>query len=288
MFNNFCPVCNSLMNSGLKNWHWECAKCGYEKADFEPAINEALAHDLINEPSREKGLRSLRIQNFSRLLQAIVREGYGAGRLLDVGCAHGWFLEAAQKRGFQALGIEPDLTVFKTTAKRGLSIRQGFFPDILASNEQFDVIVFNDVFEHIPNLSAVLAGCRNHLKPEGVLVLNLPSSSGIFYKVARVLSRVNINNFFERLWQKGLPSPHLHYFNSNNLQLLLQSNGFEEVVTGRLSTVQLKGLFTRISYTKDSAFPVRLLICLLVGVAFPLIMLMPSDIIYSISKKNYI
>lgn len=286
MLDKFCPVCSSLMSKGLQSWHSECWRCGYQKSDFEPAINEASAHEQIDERFRKKGLRSLRIENFNKLLQSIANTLTSRGLLLDVGCAHGWFLDAAQKRGFQVLGIEPDLSVSKVAAQRGLPIRQGFFPDVLEENEQFDVIVFNDVFEHIPDVVAALHGCRHHLKPEGVLVLNLPSSSGLFYKVARLLSKLGVNSFFERLWQKGFPSPHLHYFNLQNLSKLLRNNGFEDVAMGRLSTVQLKGLFTRISYAKEHVFPVRVLICLSVAFFLPLMRLMPSDIIYLISKKS--
>ena len=274
------------MNNGLQAWHWECPKCGYENAELEPAINQTIAHEQIDEQSREKGLRSLRIDNFNKLLQAIVKNGQNSGTILDVGCAHGWFLEAAKNNGFEVLGIEPDLNVYKATSERGLPVRQGFFPGALSANEKFDVIVFNDVFEHIPDVEAVLAGCRAHLNAGGMLVLNLPSSQGVFYKLARLLSRLGFNGFFERLWQKGLPSPHLHYFNSKNLHRLLQDNDFEVVAAGRLSTLRLKGLFTRVSYTGDHSLPVRLLICLAVALAFPILLLMPSDIIYSLSNKK--
>lgn len=286
MVNNHCPVCNSLMSKGLQYWHWECASCGYENADFAPAINDTHAHEQLDEQFREKGLQPLRIDNFNKLLRAIVENKASSGSILDVGCAHGWFLEAAKSNGFRVLGIEPDLNIYRATSQRDLPVRQGFFPDVLAANEQFDVIVFNDVFEHIPNIKNVLSGCTEHLWSNGILVLNLPSSSGIFYKLSRLLCKLGFNSFFERLWQKGLPSPHLHYFNSRNLKLLLQANGFEVVTAGELSTIRLKGLFTRVSYTGNHPLPVRLIVCLMIALATPIILAMPSDIIYVISNKN--
>jgi 2-polyprenyl-3-methyl-5-hydroxy-6-metoxy-1,4-benzoquinol methylase len=271
------------MGRGLEPWHWECPKCGYESAELEPAINKMIAHAQIDELFREKGLRSLRIANFNKLLKAIESNGRKSGSLLDVGSAHGWFMEAAKKRGFQIFGIEPDSTLYNKTCQRGFSVRQGFFPEILTANEQFDVIVFNDVFEHIPDVKAVLAGCRAHLRPGAMLVLNLPSSTGMLYKVARLLSRLGVNSFFERLWQKGLPSPHLHYFSSTNLHTLLQENGFQVVAAGRLSTLSLNGLFTRISYAGKYPLPVRLLVFLALALALPILAFMPKDIIYALS-----
>lgn len=285
MSEKYCPVCKSRMSVGLADWHQECPNCSYESAELKPAINENIAHKNIDESSRENGLRSLRVANFATLLRSI-KKVKDSGKLLDVGCAHGWFLDAAKENGFDVLGIEPDQQVFNATVQRGLPAREGFFPDILSSNEQFDVVVFNDVFEHISDLNGLLAGCRNHLKPDGVLVLNLPSSKGVFYKFSRLLSKIGLNSFFERLWQKDLPSPHLHYFNLINLNKLLRNNGFEPVASGRLSTLRLKGLFTRISYTGNHSLFVRLMVYFVVTLALPVLYIMPSDIIYTIAKKN--
>lgn len=282
----YCPVCISKMRTGLAIWHFECPVCLYEGSELKPGINKKIAHQQIDEQWRGSGLRSLRIENFNTLLKAIRASGKSSGKLLDVGCAHGWFLEAAEKSGFQVQGIEPDLSIFNATCQRGLPVRCGFFPETLSASERYDVIVFNDVFEHVPDLSAILAGCNDHLKSDGVLVLNLPSSSGIFYNLSRFLSRIGVHSFFNRLWQKDLPSPHLHYFNLNNLHWLLQKNGFEPVDYGRLSTLRFKGLFARISYTGKKSLPVRLLIYLVVVSLLPVLLKMPSDIVYSISKKN--
>lgn len=285
MYENSCPVCNTTMKNSLKIWHWECTKCGYEKSDFEPAINNKIVHKKIDEQQREKGLRTLRIENYGKLLDAIEKIRPASGQLLDVGCAHGWFLESAKNRGFDTLGIEPDQQ-FIATAPHGIAIRQGFFPEILEETAQFDVIVFNDVLEHMPHVKAVLSGCRKHLKPGGVLVINLPSTSGMFYNVARLLSKFGISSFFSRLWQEGFPSPHLHYFNPTNLRLLMQSNGFVEVTNGRLPTLRLRGLFARVSHTGGHSLLVSLGVTFLAAVAIPIISLMPGDIIYSISRHD--
>lgn len=284
----YCPICRSRMSAGLAGWHQECPRCLYESADLKPAINEHVARKNIDENSRENGLWSLRVANFASLLRAIKESGRDSGKLLDVGCAHGWFLDAAKENGFDVLGIEPDIQVSNATSQRGLPVRQGFFPEILSSNEQFDIIIFNDVFEHIPDLSRLLAGCRNHLQPDGLLVLNLPSNEGGIYRVSRLLTKIGFNSFFERLWQKGLPSPHLHYFNLINLNELLRNNGFQSIASGRLPALRLRGLFTRISYTGNHSLFIRLLVYFVVVLAMPFLYVMPGDIIYTIAKNNKI
>lgn len=285
MTKEVCPVCRNKLSVGYQEWHLLCSHCEYEKANLQPTINLNSAHQLIDEHSREVGLKKLRISNFKLLLADIKSLKPEGGRMLDVGCAHGWFLDVA-KNDFDVLGVEPDEYVYDATSRRGLSVRKGFFPDVLDDAEKFDVIVFNDVMEHIPNIESILASCGQRLHKNGLLVLNLPNSRGVFYRLSKIFCRFGFAAFFDRLWQKDLPSPHLHYFNLSNLMALLVSNGFSPEIKGSLSTLGLAGLYTRISYTGNHNFISRIFIYVGVAILLPLLKVLPSDIIYVIAKKN--
>ena len=280
-----CQICTSPLLVGVEEWHFVCRRCGYEKAAFSPSINDEVLHSKIDEQARESGLKSLRQSNFKRLVDVLQTVHPKAETLLDVGCAHGWFVEAAS-RSFNVLGIEPDQAVYASTSSRGLPVRLGFFPDALEADERFDIIVFNDVFEHIPDSEAILRACHEKLNENGVLLLNLPSSSGFFYKLSKLFHRIGLSSFFDRLWQKGMPSPHLHYFNTKNLSDFLGDNGFETVKDGSLPTLQLAGLYTRISCSGDMNFLKSLAICACVAVALPIIRIFPSDIVYVVARKK--
>ena len=147
-------------------------------------------------------------------------------QLLDVGCAHGWFIERASSR-FDVTGIEPDAGVAAATRARGLPVRSGFFPDVLGPDECFDVIVFNDVLEHIPDINTTLVACWQHLAPGGCVIVNAPSSRGLLYRLSVLLARTGLGRAFDRMWQLGFPSPHVHYFATTNLVLLAHKAGFE-------------------------------------------------------------
>lgn len=280
-----CPVCNSELSVGHYSWHSLCRSCDYEKANLQPTINSHLSHQLIDENARETGLRELRISNFKKLLAKIKLLKPNGGRLLDVGCAHGWFLETA-KNDFEVLGLEPDKSVFDATFRRGLPVRMGYFPEALDESERFDVIIFNDVIEHIPDIKQVLASSHQYLHKDGLLVLKLPSSNGFFYRLSNIFSRLGFSGSFERLWQKNLPSPHLHYFNLSNLVSLLKSNGFDTKISGDLSTLRLAGLYTRVSYTGNLNVIARMIICASVVLFLPLLKILPSDIVYVISVRK--
>lgn len=284
MTNSTCPVCSSNLSAGVQSWHYKCRACLYEKSNLQPSINETSSHKLVNEPEREAGLREIRMGNFRQLLREIVLLKPSGGTLVDVGCAHGWFLEAA-KTQFNVLGIEPDEAVFNVTAGKGLPVRKGYFPDALEAGEAFDVIVFNDVVEHIPKIEEVLKACHERLNGDGLLVLNLPSSDGIFYQISRIFTKVGKFSFFERLWQKGLPSPHVHYFNAKNISELLTKSGFVTIKSGTLPTLGLHGLYTRISNAGKISIASRIFIYCVVAASLPILRLLPSDIVYVIGRK---
>jgi SAM-dependent methyltransferase len=281
-----CIVCGNPQTLGLAGWHARCPGCSYESAALAVAINDAAAGEPVDEQERELGLKALRLENFRTIVELAERFAPSGGRrLLDVGSAHGWFLEAAQAR-FAVLGIEPDRVVGTKAAARGLPVRPGFFPDALHEGEQFDVIVFNDVIEHIPDIGAALEACEQRLNPGGILVLNLPNSRGFFYRLSKLIARVGWEAPFDRLWQKGLPSPHVHYFNDFNLAQLVGAHGFERVHSAELPALRAKGLLERLRcagnisavslYTQYAA-----IMC-----AIPVLRLFPSDIIVGIFRKK--
>lgn len=244
-----CCVCASPMASALPQrlpWVLRCPSCGTWASTLDVRINEATHRDL-DEDLREDGLRELRHRNNELILDrvAAVRAVAGA-RLLDVGAAHGWFVSAAAARGATALGIEPDEDVAARSEPGGGELRVGFFPDALEAGEQFDVISFNDVLEHLPDPSSVIAECARRLVPGGVLVLNLPTSTGLLFKIAKLSARMGATALLARLWQAGLPSPHLWYFDPRGLTRLAERHGFDVVHEGRLPAVSRRGLWGRV------------------------------------------
>ena len=285
MNNNVCPVCRGKLSVGVQAWHFTCHSCKYEKGNLDPVINELSPHKLVNETVRETGLRDIRVSNFQKLINVISALKPSGGKLVDVGCAHGWFVEEAMSR-FETLGVEPDEAVFNATSARGLPVRQGYFPDALKDGEMFDVIVFNDVIEHIPDIGKVLSECYSRLNSGGLLVVNLPSSDGVFYKISRLFSGLGKFRYFERMWQKDLPSPHVHYFNSKNLSELLAKNSFATIKTGTLPTLGLSGLYSRISCAGNLGKFSTVVIYCAVACAIPVLRLLPSDIVYVVAKKE--
>lgn len=282
-----CIVCYSPLKAGLSPWHHTCPACAYESAELAVAINQPAEHAEIDEDVREVSLKALRQENF-RTVVALTRQ-FAAPRarsLLDVGSAHGWFLETAAGT-FDVVGIEPDEAVATRATARGLPTKIGYFPHALAEVEHFDVIVFNDVIEHIPDIRTALRDCHQRLTPDGTLVLNLPSSRGLFYRLSKLFARVGLHGPFGRLWQKGMPSPHVHYFNPANLTKLVEREGFALRHSTELAAVKKDGLWQRLTVF-GNVHPLKAALQY-AGIRWgllPLMGLFPSDIIVCIFRKR--
>jgi SAM-dependent methyltransferase len=166
-----------------------------------------------------------------------------------------------------------------------LPVREGYFPDALREGERFDVIVFNDVIEHIPDIHAALAACHARLIEEGILILNLPNSAGFFYRLSKLFSKVGWPGPFDRLWQKDLPSPHVHYFQPGNLARLVGKHGFVQVHSQELPSLRAKGLLERMRCAGNIAGPALYLQYAAVLCTIPLLRAFPSDIVVSVFRK---
>jgi SAM-dependent methyltransferase len=201
----------------------------------------------LDEAQRQRSLKELRRSNASVIVKEIVsRVESKHPTLCDVGTAYGWFLESAQAAGIESLGIEPEVAVAKSAIQNGLAVRVGEFPSCLTSTEQFDVLTFNDVFEHLANPVQVLESCRTHLRPRGLLVLVLPSSHGFLFRLARVLRGLGIRKPWDRLWQRSFPCPHAHYYSPSGLNTLLVTQGFQLEYAADLPSFHYHGLWNRI------------------------------------------
>ena len=223
-----CPACQNRLQTGLYPWHLVCSACSYEGSSLLVDIDVHGDREVLDETLREEGLSDLRQSNF-RMLAAELDETLNppAGTsptLLDVGCGHGWFLKATSPH-FTGLGIEPDARVAEMATAQGVQVRRGFFPDVLEANERFDVISFNDVMEHIPNVNAAFDACVQHLKPGGRILVNSPARTGVLYRISKLMNRLGMRGSFERMWQKDFPSPHVHYFDDDSIRAIGQRAG---------------------------------------------------------------
>lgn len=269
-----CEVCGARMQD-ISSWVKTCKTCGYQKSTLTPSEGTGIP-----------GLEELRRENYEDLLDRLEATQRIRGQtLLEVGSAWGWFLEAAARRGAVVHGIEPERANAATTRAKGFAVENGFFPDDLQAKGPYDLIVFNDVFEHLPNPSAAIRHVEDLLAPGGLAVINYPSSSGTLFHIATLMDKAGMEGPLERLWQKGLASPHVSYFNPKNIRLLVSRHtSMEHEQTFPLKSVSREGLITRVS-ASHTGLTGGLMVAALWGLSY-LLPHLPEDIQVSIFRKN--
>jgi 2-polyprenyl-3-methyl-5-hydroxy-6-metoxy-1,4-benzoquinol methylase len=196
-----------------------------------------------------ESVETVRKKNFTSICAFIKQNFPLCNTILDVGCSYGIFLDIARGMGLAPTGLEPDAHLAAHCRARGFEVLDGFFPGADAlSGKLYDVIIFNDSFEHIPNPQRVIEGLKERLNPaHGIVIINIPTSGGLMFQSALLLMRLGIRAPFDRMWQKGFTSPHLHYFNKHNLRMLVERNGFTQRHTAPLPFYTIKGLWKRLT-----------------------------------------
>lgn len=285
VFGEACAVCGGTMRPYRHDWLRRCEGCGVLNAALDIAIPDRPGAGELDEALREDGLAAVRDRNNAALLERLKTLKPPPARLLDVGCGPGFLLGAGQARGYAAEGVEPDANTAPAAGSRGARVRHGYFPAALEPGERFGAIVFNDVLEHIPDLHGTMAACAEHLEPGGVLVLNCPDRRGLFFRVAALADRLGMPGAYDRLWQKGLPSPHVWYFTPANLAQAATAVGLQPVGELRLETVALKGLWSRIRYVKGQPLAVSVAAWLFAVATWPLARVAPADAVACFFRK---
>lgn len=249
--NYFCPICNGKIFKKISNWTYYCAECNYWTAFLDRNI-ESYDDNVFKEPKDKNQtisfLDDVRIKNFSLILNylSLIRKNEKLS-ILDIGCATGLFLKLAKKRGFEVLGVEPNTTMSRIAVKRKLNVRAGYFPRVLSKNEKFDVITLNDVFEHIEDLGSLLIDIKKHLNHKGILIINLPNSDGVLFRLGLILAKIKMPSLWNRLWQIMFYTPHLHYFNDTSLNLLLTKYRFRPISAKcDMNFISYSGLWRRV------------------------------------------
>ncbi|MGE5594724.1 MAG: class I SAM-dependent methyltransferase [Hyphomicrobiales bacterium] len=206
---------------------WRCAYCDLVSVRDMPRLEDLHAvygeAYFRNARSEETGYEDYEqdryciVKTARRRLDTIERYRRPPGRLLDVGCALGFFADTARKRGWDAEGIDiSEHAVSYARTELGLPARQGVLRDAGYEPASFDVITMWDVIEHVTDPVAELRLVHGILRDEGLLVISTPDVGS---PVARLTG--------SRWMGYKLALEHLYYFDRKTIRLALEKAGFE-------------------------------------------------------------
>jgi len=206
----------------------ECSKCGFKLHNPQIDLKEAA---LLYEKFRDASLRGeTPDQYFDRIVNLPDCESENHkkiewlkeylpnlkkdGRILDIGCGGGVFLHrfSTHYPTWSLFGVEPT-TEFSELAKRrtGANIVSGNY-EFGLFEESFDLIVINQVLEHVLDVHTFLSNVHKELSVDGACYLEVPDVSD-FDELPE-----NHDRFLMQ---------HLWFFDESSLTALLVRSGYK-------------------------------------------------------------
>lgn len=248
-----CPVCGAMERELLftqKNWSvYKCNACGLGVLDPRPSSEELtdLYRDSYFVGHYDAGLVPGTEAMRKRLSQESHRIRFlkplkKTGRILDIGCGRGYFLLACREQGYDVQGfdISEDGAVYVRNTL-GIPVQTGTLVGAF-EDASFDVITMWHSLEHTPDPARYLEAAGRWLRPDGVLVIDVPNYTGTDARLQW------------QTWEHWDLPYHLLHFTPKALDTLLGSHGFSvvrrknyhsDVIKDRLGKVPLLKLVAR-------------------------------------------
>jgi len=225
-----CPLCCGL---GLKMLAahkgkrlMNCAGCSASFVLPQPTSAALCAHfekvPELSDATLEARFERNREQVLARVAGCI-QSFKKWGRILDVGCATGFFLaNFFSQTNWELCGVDLSPQAVEKALARGIQARQGSILGATLAPHSFDVITIIDTFYYFQNPQYVLTAFHRALKGDGILVLELPLAESRIWRTSHCLGK-----FLSRARRNLLEtSDHLFYYNPRSVQLLLEKCGF--------------------------------------------------------------
>ncbi len=166
-------------------------KCGYHKNGYVDYVGDEPGHK----------------RTAARVVRFMERHVRG-GKILDVGCAAGYFLECLGPN-WDPYGCEPCEAMAEIARRKfGERISRQAFEDY-RSEISFDVITLWDSLEHMIDPPACIRKVHSLLDDHGSLFIRTPDAGST---AARILGRS---------WYHYGPPGHLHFFDRRTIAILL-------------------------------------------------------------------
>ena len=189
----------------------KCLKDLYSREYFESNASEKMGYDNYVSD------RELVEKTFRQRLEGLEKKWLKKkGKVLDVGCATGFFLCTARALGWSVSGVEiSDYCCEYAKREFGLDLFNGQFKDLDASTAgAYDLITMWDYVEHSFTPGRDIKKAWELLEPGGIFALATPDIGSLPAKI------------FQQNWVGFKEHEHLYYFTKKNLCDLLKKKGF--------------------------------------------------------------
>lgn len=136
--------------------------------------------------------------------------------ILDFGCGNGLLLNRFTKYGYKCTGYEVDENSIRVASSQGYEVLTGDIHDI-KTDKKFDIIILNQVVEHLIEPKNVLLHLKNFLTDEGQIIISVPFRDNVDFE------------YYKDAWSSFQAPTHLMHFNNKSLDKLLICCGLKVI-----------------------------------------------------------
>jgi len=161
--------------------------------------------------------KKLYLQRFQERLREIIAIKRVKGKLLDIGCAVGYFLEVVRREGWQASGVEISSFAAKYAKESGFDIFTGTIEEANYPAYSFDAATLWHTLEHMRDPLGSLEQVHRMLKKNGLIAIEVPNIGSREFRKQR------------ENWDYLKPKEHLYYFTPEVLKKMVEKAGFKVI-----------------------------------------------------------
>jgi SAM-dependent methyltransferase len=235
-----CPVCGCAYTSEIaqdrfepRNRYLRCigCGCGYSARRVSDIDEAARIHTAAYYSPAQDEFRAVPAAE-AHFLARLTRF-VSSGRLLDVGCGKGrWLQYLRDHSSFRVEGVEPSPEAAEHARhERGIDVRTGDVFSASYPDETFDAAYLRNVLEHMAEPRALVKEIRRILKPGGVAAVHVPNDASFTNAVKRPLYR---SGKIPECGSLFFPI-HLNGFTTRALDILFREAGFDRLGRETLS-----------------------------------------------------
>jgi 2-polyprenyl-3-methyl-5-hydroxy-6-metoxy-1,4-benzoquinol methylase len=183
----------------------------YYPSDYHPYVQTRVSP--VDPP--EPGWKNLVKRVVRTQLNAYAIPPIAPGRMLEIGCASGAYLNKMAQSGWEVAGIEPDQDSAARAAAMGYEVHVGNLETAPDPANHCDLIVGWMVLEHLSEPLVALRRMAGWLKPGGWLVVSVPNAASLEFRI------------FKKHWYALYLPIHLYHFTPRTLAKLLDAGGWK-------------------------------------------------------------
>jgi methylation protein EvaC len=192
-----------------------CASCGMFQIVDQPAA-EKMFHGSYAFYSSTSRYMQEHFRQFAEHAKARALAGRPDPLVVELGSNDGIMLRHFHSAGIRHLGIEPSENVAEVARKQGIPTISEFFNEalserIVAESGRADAVLAANVMCHIPALPSVIAGIRNLLKPDGILMFEDPYLGDMITKTS-----------YDQIYDE-----HVFIFSATSISRAFETHGME-------------------------------------------------------------